>query len=153
MEPSPDLQPEQSRWANRTGRSVLFWLIMILLAVVLWKMASPRQASKGSKLSYSAFLSQVDNKNVRQVIVYPAQNTAEVRGRLKDSGGAFYTTIPAESLPALTSKLRSQGVEVEISRESKRGWLSSPADALPLILLAVLWMLVMLRKGRRGRQR
>ena len=53
---------------NSTVRTILFWVMMIALAVVLWKMASNGGPSvKEEEPTYSNFLAKVDSGSVKDV--------------------------------------------------------------------------------------
>ncbi len=150
--PIPAPGPEGIKWNKIPGRAVLFWLIMVLLAVVLWKMAgtsSKPAAPAAPAMTYSDFLNQVDNKNIQAVTVYPGRNTTGVRGKLRNNGGEFATTVPTETLSALTDKLRSQGATVEVQGGSGGGGWNRVENALPVILLFAVWVFAMVRRTQR----
>ena len=53
---------------NSTVRTILFWLLMILLAVVLWRMASTGgQSAHEDEPNYTNFLAKVQNSGVKDV--------------------------------------------------------------------------------------
>ena len=65
-------------------RTVLFWLMMIALAFVLWQMASrPDSQKSASAMSYSDFMSQVDKNNIASAKLVVSQDTAEIQGQLR----------------------------------------------------------------------
>ena len=70
---------------NSTVRTILFWLLMILLAVVLWKMASTGGPSAHEdEPSYTNFLAKVESGNVKDVTIYLSPNSAELQGEYRD---------------------------------------------------------------------
>ncbi len=145
--PSPSTR---SDWLfSRTRRLLLFWLMMILLAVVLWKMASTPE-SKAREISYSDFQAQVEKQNVRDVVIYPRANTAAVHGTLRSTGERFRTVIPKEAIADLNSQLRKQGVQIEIGETSRADWTSLFFNMFPLVLLVVFWIYMMRRMQKRG---
>ena len=59
---------------NSHVRTVLFWLLMIALAVVLWRMASTGgPVTHEDQPSYTNFLSKVESGNVKSEIVRVAR--------------------------------------------------------------------------------
>jgi hypothetical protein len=65
---------------NSTVRTVLFWLLMILLAVVLWKMASTGgQSAREDEPQYTSFLDKVHGGAVKDVTIFLSQNSAELQ--------------------------------------------------------------------------
>ncbi len=144
--------PAEGPWlAGRTGRALLFWLLMVLLAVVLWKMASTPQF-KGRELSYSDFQSQVEKQNIREVTIYLRANTAVVEGTLRSTGERFRTVVPKEAVSDLNTQLRKQGVPIQVREGSARGdWTSLLLNLFPLVLLVAFWIYMMRRMQRRWR--
>jgi len=129
-------------------RTVLFWLLMVVLATVLWKMSSSnRSAGSGGppspEMSYSDFMGQVDKDNVSSVRLLESPATSEVQGELRDSQQKFRTTIPKETIPTLTERLRKQGASVEVSEENNVGWTRLLANLAPFILILAFWVFMM----------
>lgn len=127
-------------------RNVMFWILMILLAVVLWQMVSKgRHSDQGSMaVSYSSFMNQVDGNNVQTANVAVMQNTADVSGALKQGAGTYRTTIPRDSLPNLLVKLRQEGTEVHVTEGAHEStWVNFLVGVAPIILLVGLWIFMM----------
>jgi cell division protease FtsH len=150
MEPSPGPPPDQSRWANSRWRAVLFWLIMVLLGVVLWKMAST-PAPTGTQMGYSDFLSNVDRKNIQAATIFLTRDAAEVRGRLRDTGKDYSAIIPRETLPTLIAALREQSSAIDVRETHENDRLNLVMNFLPLIILVALWIFMMRRMQGKGR--
>lgn len=122
-------------------RTVLFWVMMIALAAVLWHMASgPNGQKSASAISYSDFMNQVDKNNVGSAKLLVSQSTAEIQGQLREPVENFRVTIPKEVIPDLTERLRKQGVVVEVA-ENKHG---NPQNVfvglVPLLVIVVIWI-------------
>ena len=59
---------------------------MILLAVVLWKMASTGgQSAHEEEPNYTNFLAKVQSGSVKDVTIYLAPNSAELQGEYRDA--------------------------------------------------------------------
>ncbi len=57
--------------SSSTAKTILFWMFIILLCVVLWRMVSASgQSAREEEPSYSDFMSQVDRGNVKEVTIY-----------------------------------------------------------------------------------
>ena len=79
---------------NSTVKTVLFWLLIIVSALLLWEVVkSARDGQKDAELNVSQFMTDVDQDNIRELTV----NGMEVRGKHND-GSAFHTTAPSELL-------------------------------------------------------
>ena len=95
---------------NSTVRTILFWLVMVVLAVALWKMASTGgQTAHEDEPSYTKFLAQVQQGNIKEVTIYLAQNSAEVEGEYRDGGAKFHNvTVANSSIPDITKSLQTK---------------------------------------------
>ena len=71
--------------SSSTAKTILFWMFIILLCVVLWRMVSASgQSAREEEPSYSEFLNQVDRGNVKEVSLYLSPNSYEIEGELRD---------------------------------------------------------------------
>jgi cell division protease FtsH len=130
---------------NSTVRTILFWLLMILLAVVLWKMASPSsQTAHEDEPSYTKFLAQVQSGNVKEVTIYLKQNSAEIQGEYRDNTTKFRSvTVANSSIPDITKMLQDKGVLINIKEVKDGDWLAFMVNFAPVILLVLFWIFMM----------
>jgi cell division protease FtsH len=130
---------------NSTFRTILFWVLMIVLAVVLWKMASSGgQTAREAEPSYTDFLSQVDSGKVSNVTIYLSQISAEIQGDYKEPAGSkFKVMVPKETLNDLTKILEAKSVGATVKEVSRGDWLNILLTVGPLALLLVFWFLMM----------
>ena len=81
---------------NSTVKTVLFWLLIGISALLLWEVVKgARDGQKDAELNVTQFMGDVDQGNIRELMV----NGMEVRGKHKD-GSAFHTTAPAKGARA-----------------------------------------------------
>ena len=117
---------------NSTVKTVIFWLVIVLSAFLLWQVV--RTGSTGQKektLNFSDFQTSVDQGNVKDVVV----TAQEVRGHFKD-GSAFRTTAPA-NYSDMYKEFRDKGVSYEVKDVTNGSWpLQLLGTWAPLILLA-----------------
>jgi cell division protease FtsH len=137
---------------STTVRTTLFWVLMVALAVVLWQMASKDKSGappgSSSTMSYSDFMAQVDNNNVRSVKILESPSTAEVDGQLREPPQSFRVTIPKKAIPDLTKHLQKQGASIDVSTAKGADWRTTALNLLPIIIIVALWIFSMSR--RRG---
>jgi cell division protease FtsH len=130
---------------NSTVKTVIFWLVIVISAVLLWQVV--RSGSSGQKekpINFSQFLSDVDQGNVSEVTI----NAQELRGKFKDQSG-FTTTAPV-NYPDMIKSLRDKGVNINIRDVTNGSWpLQLLGTWAPLILLAALWFF-MIRQMQTG---
>jgi cell division protease FtsH len=137
--------PSDKRTQNAV-RTLFFWLLMILLALVLFKMTSQSNGGGTSReLNYSDFMQQVDKNNVAEGKFFMSQNTARFDGLLRSPAERIRATIPRDDFSTLTGRLRQQGARIEIAESQRSDWKTSVANFAPLILLAVFWIFMMKR--------
>ena len=132
---------------NSTVKTVLFWLLIVVSAVLLWEVVKgARDGQKDVDLNSSQFITDVDQGKIHELTV----NGMEVRGKLAD-GSAFHTTMPTNYFtPEMLNSLQSKGVVLTF-RDVNSG--SLPLQLLgtwaPLILLGALWFF-MIRQMQTG---
>lgn len=135
---------------NSTVKTILFWMAMILLAVLLWKMASTGgQNARESTPSYTDFQSQVQKGNVSEATITLDAVSAEVDGEFREPKTKFRVTVPKETLSDLTKELESKNVDVNIKEVRDNTWMTFLIDGVPFILLIVIF-LIMMRQMQAG---
>ncbi|MGH9773853.1 MAG: ATP-dependent zinc metalloprotease FtsH [Candidatus Acidiferrales bacterium] len=130
---------------NSTVRTILFWLLMVVLAVGLWQMVSHSgQAAKEKDLSYTDFVASVQKGDVSDTTIYLGPISADLEGHLREAGNpGFRVTVPKETLSDLTKQLQDHGVSVSIKEVSHTDLWNLLATAAPLILLVAFWIFMM----------
>ena len=132
---------------NSTVKTVLFWLLIVVSAVLLWEVVKgARDGQKDAELTSSQFIADVGEAKIHELTV----NGMEVRGKLTD-GSAFHTNMPTNYFtPEMLNNLQSKGVTINF-RDVNSG--SLPLQLLgtwaPLILLGALWFF-MIRQMQTG---
>jgi cell division protease FtsH len=132
---------------NSTVKTVLFWLLIVVSAVLLWEVVKgARDGQKDIELNSSQFITDVDQGKIHELTV----NGMEVRGKLTD-GQQFHTTMPTNYFtPEMLNSLQSKGVTLNF-RDVNSGNLSLQllGTWAPLILLGALWFF-MIRQMQTG---
>ncbi|HEY4878432.1 MAG TPA: ATP-dependent zinc metalloprotease FtsH [Candidatus Acidoferrales bacterium] len=129
---------------NSTVRTILFWLLMILLAVVLWKMASTGgQSAHEEEPNYTNFLAKVQSGSVKDVTIYLAPNSAELQGEYRDATKFKGVTIANTAIPDVTKSLQDHNVLYNYKEVKTADWLSFLVNFAPLILLVLFWVFMM----------
>ena len=129
---------------------------MILLAVILWQMASRGgSSSREQEPSYTEFLDQLDKGNLREVTITLSQNSAKVNGEYRDSSGTntkFRLVVPKESMSDLTKQLRDKRVQMHVTETSEPSLLAILLNLTPILLFVGLWIF-MIRQMQRSEER
>ncbi len=131
---------------NSTVKTVVFWLVIVLSAFLLWQVMKAGSAGQKDKdVTFSQFLTDVDQGAVKEVTI----TGQEVRGKYKNDGSAFHTTAPA-NYPDMIKTLRDKDVAMTVRDITTGSWpLQLLGTWAPLILLAALWFF-MIRQMQTG---
>jgi len=136
---------------SSTAKTILFWLSIVLLGVMLWRLVSANgQAAREDTPSYSEFMAHVDQGDVKEVTMYLSPNSYELQGEyVKPANKKFHTTIFKEDAPNLSKVLREKSVLINVKEVRSGDWLIILLNALPLLLL-VGFCLFLMRQMQAG---
>ena len=121
---------------NATFKTVVFWTVMLCTAVLLWKAVNAKSGDKIETLSFSEFMSQVEQGNVQEVTAAGQQIEGE------STSGKFKSTIPLD-YPKVFDLLTSQGVKVNVNDQASLGFWSIFWRVAPIILIVFFWIFMM----------
>ncbi len=130
---------------NSTVKTVVFWLVIILSAVLLWQVVKAgNTGQKDKEINFSQFMSDVDQGNVKEVTI----SGMEVHGKYRNDNSGFHTTAPA-NYPDMIKALKDKSVSMTFKDMNSGGWPTWLLNLAPLILLAALWFF-MIRQMQTG---
>ena len=124
---------------NANFRNFALWVIIGLLLIALFNLfQGPGQRSGGSEISYSQFLSDVDQGRVRTVTI--AGQT--ITGAYSDSA-QFQTFAPED--PELVKRLEARGVAITAKPPSEGGQsiIGVLVSWFPMFLILAVWIFFM----------
>jgi len=117
---------------------------MILLAVVLWRMASgTSQSVKEEDSNYTNFLANLDQGKVKEVTILLSPNSAELKGDYREGGKFRNVTIANTAIPDITKTLQEKGVRYNYAEVKNADWLTFIVNFAPLMLLVAFWIFMM----------
>jgi cell division protease FtsH len=130
---------------NSTVRTVLFWVLMIVLAVVLWQMAASKSApsQREDEPNYTNFLSKIDSGAVKDVTISLSANSAELQGEYRDNSKFKDVTVANAAIPDLTKALQEKGVPYTFKEVKDASWLNLILQLSPFILILGFWIFMM----------
>lgn len=139
--------------SSSTVKTILFWMSIILLGVMLWKLVSSNgPGSRGNEITYSDFMAKVESGDIREATLYIEQNSYDLRGLDVKTGRGFHTTLFKEAAPGAIDQLRQKGAQVKVHEVHGADWVLLLLNGLPLILL-VGFCLFLMRQMQRTRFR
>ena len=114
--------------------TVLFWILITLLAVIVWQKLPGQNGSSPSRtISYPDFLQQVDRHNIATATLVLSRTTVEARGNLRETAQEYHATVPRDDASDLMTRLRGQGVSVKVSKSP--GWIMMLLYFVPLLIV------------------
>jgi len=133
------------------GKNLVIWLgILILVALVFNTFNDPTGLGKSDEMNYSAFLTEVENDNVRNVVIDGNRITGNLKTAQLNGRTQFQTVKPQEH-SELYTMLREKNVSFEIKDDTAGFW-SYVISFLPFLLLIAVWIYFMNRmQGGGGR--
>ena len=137
--------------SSSTAKTILFWLSIVLLGVVLWKMiSSSGQSAQQDEPTYSEFMAKVDAGEVKEVTLSISPNSYDLQGQyVKGQNHQFHMTLFKEAAPELTKELRDKGVPIRVKEVRNSDWLILAVQAAPMLLLLgfVFFMMRQMQAG------
>lgn len=122
---------------------------MLLLAVVLWRMASRPQATVQT-VTYNDFVSELEHNNIRSAEFTVDASTATLQGTLKESGEKVEVRIAKELIADLTTQLKAANVPTTFKAGTATDARSTLLNFAPMVLLVGFW-LYLIRAMRKSR--
>src|SRR5277367_5515333 len=125
--------------SSSTAKTILFWISIVFLGVMLWKLVSANGSqAREQQPSYSEFMAKVDAGDIKEVTLYLSPNSYEVQGEyLRPANTKFVVTV-------------FKGAVIKSMKEVRSGdWILILLNAAPLILL-VGFCLFLMRQMQAG---
>jgi cell division protease FtsH len=138
--------------SSSTAKTILFWISIVFLGVMLWKLVSANGSqAREQQPSYSEFMAKVDAGDIKEVTLYLSPNSYEVQGEyLRPQNTKFTVTVFKEAAPDLVKQLKDKGAMIKGMKEVRSGdWILILLNAAPLILL-VGFCLFLMRQMQAG---
>jgi cell division protease FtsH len=130
---------------NSTVKTVLFWLLIVVSAALLWQVVkSARDGQKDQEINVTQLMSDLDQNTIHDMTV----NGMEVRGKKRD-GSAFHTNAPLNYFtPEVLENLRKKGIDVTFRDINGGNW-AWLIQVVPIVLIGAVWIF-MLRQMQTG---
>jgi cell division protease FtsH len=130
---------------NSTVKTVLFWLLIVVSAALLWQVVkSARDGQKDQEINVTQLMSDLDQNTIHDMTV----NGMEVRGKYRN-GSAFHTNAPLNYFtPEVLEGLRKKGIDVTFRDINGGNW-AWLIQVVPIVLIGAVWIF-MLRQMQTG---
>ncbi|MCG3162446.1 MAG: ATP-dependent zinc metalloprotease FtsH [Acidobacteria bacterium] len=131
---------------NSTIRQAIFWVVIIVGAILLYRFFHNPTAGQPTPTSYSDLVTKVENRQVQSATIEKEKVTGKFTG-----GGAFTTDLTNDfTADKLVDTMRKYDVKVEFKNSSSSGMvLQMVVFYAPFILIIAFWIF-MLRQMQSG---
>jgi cell division protease FtsH len=121
---------------NSTLKSLLFWMVLVVVGVLIWNFSTSFQ-TRDNPIAFSEFVEMLDKGEVQAVTIIGN----EVSGTTKQNQ-KFRTYAPTQ-YSDLGNKLINQHVKVEAKEPTVSPWASIIYAWAPLIIMIGFWIFIM----------
>jgi cell division protease FtsH len=130
---------------NSTLKSLLFWMVLVVVGVLIWNFSTTFQA-RDKTIVFSEFVKLLDEGQVQKVTL----TGQDVLGTQK-SGDKFRTYAPPQ-YEGLANKLIERNVEVQAKEPTASPWATLLYAWAPILLMVGFWIVIM-RQMQTGGQK
>jgi cell division protease FtsH len=125
---------------NSTVRQIIFWIVIICGALLLYRVVYMGGGAKEQQLDYTNFVDKINAKQIKKATIEDTQIT----GELQNNNENFKTELSNQTLQAnVIEELRKSGAEVNIKSGSSNMWLINVLSYGPVLILIGLWIFMM----------
>jgi cell division protease FtsH len=121
---------------NSTLKSLLFWMVLVVVGVLVWNFSTRFQKSDRS-VSFSTFMTQVESGQVASATI----TGNEISGTLKNNES--YRTHAPIQYEGLANELVRKGVVVDAKDPTTSPWATLLYSWAPILLLIGFWIFFM----------
>jgi cell division protease FtsH len=125
---------------NSNFQKLAIWVaILVLLAALFNLFNNPAQSQRGKEITYSEFLTAVDEGKVAEVTLAGSR----IQGTMRDGAAAFSTYAPQD--PTLVERLQKKNINFRArpSDEDVPSIMSMLLSWFPMLLLIAVWIFFM----------
>ncbi|HEY7473597.1 MAG TPA: ATP-dependent metallopeptidase FtsH/Yme1/Tma family protein, partial [Vicinamibacterales bacterium] len=123
---------------NSTLKSLLFWMVLVVIAALIWQFTSLRSGDE--EITLTAFLERVNADQVEKVTFVGNEITGKLKG---DAAKGFYTYMPTAYGDKVVDALSTNKVQIEARRETTTGWTLILLQYAPLVLMIGVFLFFM----------
>ena len=128
---------------NSTLRSLLFWVVLVVVGILIWQFSVNFQRSE-TVISFSEFIDAVDARNVKSVNISGNEIVGEYLSPLgvEASSKGFRTFAPTQ-YEGLANRLDEANVKITARSESRGTWTTAMITWAPILLMIGFWIFIM----------
>jgi cell division protease FtsH len=127
---------------NSTLKSLLFWMVLIVIGVLIWQFSMFSQRSE-NPMAFSNFLEQVQKENVATVIITGSEITGTLKTAVGGDGSPKFKTYAPTQYEGLANKLADRGIQITAKPETTSPWATLLYSWAPILLMIGFWLFIM----------
>jgi cell division protease FtsH len=126
---------------NSTLKSLLFWMVLIVVGILIWNFSTIYQRSE-APIPFSQFLQDLDKGNVVSVVITGNEITGKLTISNGDGSSGFRTYAPPQ-YTGLANKLADRNVTIVAKPETTSPWATLLYSWAPILLMIGFWLFIM----------
>ncbi len=123
---------------SSTLKSLLFWMVLVVVAVLIWNFSTGLQGSE-QVISFSDFLTKVRNGEVEEVTI----TGPEIVGSLKIGVDSKFRTYAPSQFEGLGNELDQRAVRIAAKPQTTSPWANLLYSWAPILLMIGFWIFIM----------
>jgi cell division protease FtsH len=127
---------------NSTLKSLLFWMVLIVVGVLIWQFSTQFQRAE-NPMSFSVFLQHVEKKDVQAVTITGNEITGVLNTAVGGDGSSKFRTYAPTQYEGLANKLQDSGVQITAKPETTSPWATLLYSWAPILLMIGFWLFIM----------
>ncbi len=127
---------------NSTLKSLLFWLVLVVIGALIWQFSTNLQ-NNTTEISFTEFVNKVNAKEIAAVKFVGTEITATPAAQTTDSPNRTFRTYAPPQYDGLSNWLQNQGVEITARPESSGSWTTFLISWAPIVLMIGFWVFIM----------
>jgi cell division protease FtsH len=127
---------------NSTLKSLLFWLVLVVVGVLIWNFSNGLQRSE-SPMAFSTFLQHVDKGEVQSVVITGNEITGVLTTSVDGNGAGKFRTYAPTQYEGLANKLDDRKVQMTAKPETTSPWATLLYSWAPILLMIGFWLFIM----------
>ncbi len=128
---------------NSTLKSLLFWLVLIVLGILIWQFSINFQRSE-TVVTFTEFLDAVELRNVKKVTISGNEIVGEyVSPQGPELASKGFRTYAPLSYDGLANQLDAANVQITARQESRNTWGTLLLTYAPILLMVGFFIFVM----------
>ena len=123
---------------NSNVKTIIFWAVLICVAVLLWTVVHTGHGKPEKTISYTQFMNEVEKNNVKNVVIAGQEAKAD----FVNEAATLKTLLPA-NYQDVVKALDAKQVNVEFKDSNSTPWISLLVNYAPFVLVIAFWVFFM----------